>query len=57
MLGGTICWAAALTGPSQASASIWPIGNNIQPTASYCANRPAAKTGAVMTKQTAGMRA
>ena len=33
MLGGTMCWTAAITGPSQASASIWPIANRIQPSA------------------------
>ena len=29
-VGGTMCWTAAITGPSQASASIWPMVNSSQ---------------------------
>ena len=57
MLGGTICWTAAMTGPSQASASIWPIANSSQPSHRLGANRPSAKQGAATRKQTAGISA
>ena len=57
MLGGTMCWTAAITGPSQASASIWPIANSSQPSHSDGANRPSAKTGAAIRKQIAGISA
>jgi hypothetical protein len=57
MLGGTICWTAAITGPSQASASICPIANSTQAMPSDGANKPKAKTGAAIRKQIAGTSA
>ena len=55
--GTTMCWIAEMTGPSQAKASIWPIVNRTQAMVRLGANRPSAKTGAVMMKQTAGISA
>ena len=57
MFGGTMCWTAAITGPSQARASICPTVNSSQPSQSEGANRPIAKTGKASRKQKAGMRA
>ena len=57
MFGGTMCWTAAITGPSQASASIWPRANSSQASQSEGANRPSAKAGAAIRKQQAGISA
>jgi hypothetical protein len=57
MLGGTMCWMAAMTGPSQASASICPIANRIQAIGSDGAITPTAKQGAAIRKEMAGISA